>query len=271
MALQDFFAGHGTEVDPLLIRSTEDWDMMASLYNEGRLDYQYYWFRLENDISVTTMMGTADHPYPARFDGGGHTLTFNAENTDGSVRVAPFAYVSGVTIRNLRTAGSITGSADRASGLIGENGSPSVVQNCRVSMSVSGRDCVGGFCIGDGSGITFTGCVFDGTITAGTQSGGFVGWTKGSLVFTDCLFAPASSSASGARHPFYYLNAGSDTAQITNCYFLPAFESAWERYGDKVEFLMVALRELSTGAAPGDKEVQQWVNMAVRKLGPLVV
>ncbi|MCV2863338.1 hypothetical protein [Defluviimonas sp. WL0075] len=35
------------------------------------------------------------------------------------------------------------------------------------------------------------------------------------------------------------------------------------------EFLMTALRELSIGAAPGDREVRQWVNLAVAKLEPL--
>lgn len=36
------------------------------------------------------------------------------------------------------------------------------------------------------------------------------------------------------------------------------------------EFLMTALRELSVGAKPNDHEVRKWVNMAVRKLDPLV-
>ena len=119
MYVQDLFDGRGTESEPLLIHSTEDWNMLASLYNEGRLSYSGYWFRLTNDISVTTMLGAEGHPFNARFDGDGHTLSFSAENTNGSQCVAPFAYVSGVTIRNLRTAGSITGTADRASGLIG--------------------------------------------------------------------------------------------------------------------------------------------------------
>lgn len=36
------------------------------------------------------------------------------------------------------------------------------------------------------------------------------------------------------------------------------------------EFLMTALRELTTWATPEDPEVRKWVNMAARKLDPLV-
>lgn len=35
------------------------------------------------------------------------------------------------------------------------------------------------------------------------------------------------------------------------------------------ELLMVALREITTGASPSDREVQEWVGMALRKLEPL--
>lgn len=35
------------------------------------------------------------------------------------------------------------------------------------------------------------------------------------------------------------------------------------------EFLMVALREITAGAAPEDQKVREWVNMAMNKLTPL--
>ena len=50
-----------------------------------------------------------------------------------------------------------------------------------------------GFAI-DGAGISFTGCIFDGKITAGSNSGGFCATGDAQTKFTDCLFAPSSGS-----------------------------------------------------------------------------
>ena len=227
MPLQEIFAGNGTgENDPFLIQSAEDWNMLAWLYNEGRLSSAKHWFRLTNDITVTTMLGAEGHPFPAKFDGGGHTLTFNAENTDGTQRVAPFAYVKGVTIRNLHTAGSVTGSADRASGLIGENTGATIVENCQVSMSLSGKSYVSAFCIGDGGGLTLKGCLFDGSLSTGSRSGGFVGWTGGNLTIQDCLFAPDPASASTNCYTFYYDEDGTHPASLINSYWKTAYGTA---------------------------------------------
>ena len=215
--------GTGAYASPWKIASAADWNLLSTAMDCG-LETSGKYVRLTSGISVTAMVGTPDNPFAGTFDGGGQTLTFSGANTDGSVRVAPFAYTSGAVIRNLRTAGSITGTQDRASGLIGENGaSRTLVENCRVSMSVSGKSFVAGFCIGDGSGgVTLRGCLFDGNLSTGTRSGGLVGWTEGAAILQDCFFKPGSVSFGSSCFNLYYNNYGTDTAQVTNSYWRTA-------------------------------------------------
>ena len=54
------------------------------------------------DFTATTMVTAT---FSGTFDGGGHTLTFNYTATDE--KVAPFRYITGATIKNLRVAGTI--------------------------------------------------------------------------------------------------------------------------------------------------------------------
>ena len=90
-------------------------------------------------------------------------------------------------------------------------------------MSVSGGDCVGGFCIGDGGGLTLTGCVFDGSLSTGSRSAGFVGRTdgNGNLTIRDCLFEPAS--VSNNINTFYYDDTGTHPVTVTNSYCLTTY------------------------------------------------
>ena len=214
--------GSGTAANPCQIDSEEDWDALAAAL-EGGVNTGGLFFQLTNDISVSAMVGTQENPFSGTFDGGGKTLTFSAVNPDNDTRVAPFAYAGGATIHGLHTAGSITGYYDRVSGMIGENSGNTLVKNCRVSMSLSGKSFVGAFCIGDGGGLTLEGCVFDGSISAGNRNGGFVGWTEGNLAIRDCLFIPGSASGTSDCSTFYYNSYSTDTAAVTNSYWRTAF------------------------------------------------
>ncbi len=216
-------SGTGGAGEPYSITDADHWDTLAQFVNDGTFKTGEKHFRLDRAITVTTMLGTSDHPFSGTFDGDGKTLTFNAENTDLNVRTAPFAYVKDAEIKNLCTAGKITGSSNRASGLIGENYGTSTVTNCRSSLTISGGAFVGGFCIGAGDNLDITGCVFDGKITATKQSGGFVGWSTTGLRITDCLFAPKEgSSISGGT--FYY--KGNGDGNLTNSYYLTLLGNA---------------------------------------------
>jgi len=213
-------SGTGAEEDPYRIETAEMWNLFSEAIKKGFSTSGKY-FVLMNHISVTEMMGTQENRFAGIFDGQGKTLSFNAENKDSNKPVAPFAWTSGATIRNLHVTGAVTGSMGRASGLIGENkDAVSQVINCRVSMSVSGTYYTAGFLIGEGAGVHFTGCVFDGSIlSSSSNSAGFAGWSERSsgLRFTDCLVAPSTFTGGNA---FYYDNYQSGTQVLTNSYSL---------------------------------------------------
>ena len=173
---------------------------------------------LADNIAVTRMAGSADHNFCGTFDGKGKTLTVHYTNTGNDVRTAPFSYISGATIMNLIVGGSITGTAYRAAGIVGEPGNSTIV-NCVSSVEISSGRYTGGFSIG--GALTIRGCVFNGKINGTARSGGFVGYGDESLVIDDCLFAPQDSSS---------INGGTfvygSVKELTNSYYTCALGSA---------------------------------------------
>ena len=215
LTIAEYVPGSGTEDDPYRIAGPDNWNELASFVSQGGDTAGKFFLQTEN-ISVTTMIGTAEKPFKGTYDGGGHTLTFTS--TDHPERTAPFRYIRDAAIRHLHVDGSITGSRKRAAGLIGENNGVSTVTDCRVSAVISGSNLVGGFCIGTGDTLTITGCIFDGTITGSpNESGCFVAWGRSSLTITDSIAAPQSGSAftGGA---FCYEGGGAPI--LNNCYFM---------------------------------------------------
>ena len=220
--------GNGTQSQPYAIKSADNWDTLSVAIGPA-MDTAGKHFKLDvNDsLTVSTMLGTSANPFKGTFDGNGKTLNFNFTNSDNETPAAPFAYVSGATIKNLHTTGTISGNYNRASGLIGENENVTTITNCRVSVDISGEKLIAGFCIGTGGkGITFEGCVFDGKITAKDQCGAFVGWlgSYADLKLTNCVCAPQSGSSLNKGGTFYYLDTTGwsvgSKATLTNCYYL---------------------------------------------------
>ncbi len=170
---------------------------------------------LDADITVTRMAGGENHEFTGTFDGGGHTLTVNYANTDNNTRTAPFSYVDGATIQNLIVGGTISGTAYRAAGIIGETGNTtSHITNCVSNVDISSGRYTGGFSIG--GNVEIEGCVFNGKIVGTTYSGGFIGYSYSAQVIKNSLFAPQDgSSISGGT--FYY-NGGGDVAPVNSYY-----------------------------------------------------
>ena len=191
------FSGKGTSDDPYLITDTTDWNKFVGYVNNGSFSSRHY--LLTDDISVTTMSGDADHSFKGTFDGGGHTITI-AYDTDVDW-AAPFLSVDGATIKNLHTKGTLTTSNKHASGLVGHALGNTTIDNCVVSVvitgSINGDGTLAGLVGEHGCGNYTTNisrCVFDGKLlTTGNteQCAGFVGWRNMILYITDCLYAPA--------------------------------------------------------------------------------
>ena len=120
------WSGSGTSSgDPYLIASPADWETFATSND----DYSGKFFKLTADITVTTMRTKT---FSGTFDGGGNTLTFNYTATEEEV--APFRYITGATIKNLRVAGTINTGYKFAAGIVAISNGGSI-ENCQSSVT----------------------------------------------------------------------------------------------------------------------------------------
>ena len=156
--------GDGTVNNPYKIRNAANWNSLADNIKNGESTIDRY-FRLENDIPVSMVLGDADHPFRGTFDGQGHSLTLNMSGTDG---VAPFGYINGATIKNLKTTGSIQNSGSYGSGLVSRvSGDTNLIKNCVVAAGIGMGGPSGGGIVGKVTGnatLILDGCVFGGSI-----------------------------------------------------------------------------------------------------------
>jgi hypothetical protein len=194
--------GEGDEESPYLISNANHWDLLAVGVNSG-ITYSGKYFRLEDDISVTTMVGSADHKFSGHFNGNSKTLTINYNTNEQCT--APFRYIEGAEISNLHITGTISTSAKFAAGFVAHALGNNTMTNCRSSVTinstVSGDGSHGGFvAINTGGTFTMEGCTFDGSMLGSSTNncGGFVGWNEtngspeGIVIFRKCFLVPTS-------------------------------------------------------------------------------
>ncbi len=179
-------------------------------------------FRQTADITVSTMVGTSEaNSFQGTYDGGGHTLTFNATaEADGC---APFRYIRGATIKCLKVAGTVSTGYKYAAGIAAHSYGTCTIQNCQSSIAVnstiSGDGTHAGFvAVQENGTLTITNCLMDGSITGSstTNCGGFVGWRNSTLKFTNCLMA--GTMAISQTYESALFNRNYD-ATLTNCYY----------------------------------------------------
>ncbi len=209
------------------ISSTAEWDEFCSNVNSGTCDYYNETVTLEANISnVSTMAGTASHPFKGTFEGNTHTITVNIDNSgDGNISsdyqgAAPFRYIDGATIQNVNVTGIVKTSAHHASGLVGfcKNNSTNTIYNCHVSTSVTNEtpgigddknNYMGGL-IGHNNNATtnIVGCVFDGTLTSEGFRGGMFGFGdyNSTINITDSYFNGNFSPSQVQYNDQYYEN-----------------------------------------------------------------
>ena len=212
------------------INDENDWEAFCEAVNSGHT-YSGATVNLNADISVTTMAGTSTNVQVGRnafrgiFEGHGHTLTIDLVKGT-STHTAPFVYINGATIKDLKVEGEINiGDNQLAGGLVGISVGTNTITNCKVNVtinsSVSGDGTHGGFIsLVQGGIITFNGCAFTGKLLgANTHScGGFVGYSRGTSKFFNCVFAPQQLSFDSNNCSTFARNGNS----FTNCYYTDA-------------------------------------------------
>ena len=232
---------------PYTIANTTDWNNFCKAIKAGHTYYNETVEMTANVGTVTTMAGSTDGEFPSSdskpfrgtFEGNCHTLTVSLTNGTSSnnwSHTAPFPYLNGATIQNLKIAGSITNSYKGLGGLAGYVRGTNTITNCVVSATLTSNfsgDCTSGGFIANSCGsningsVTFNGCAFTGQLNgSGSNSwGGFMGWKHGncSLSITNCFFAPSSTTA-GTTNTYTFSRNYSGTP--SNSYYLTSFGTA---------------------------------------------
>ena len=232
------WSGSGTSSDPYLITSTSDWNTLATNVNGGN-NYSGKFFRLTNDISVTTMVGNSEsNSFHGTFDGYGYTLNISYDTS--SDFTAPFRYIQGATFKNLKVTGTITTTMNLAAGIAGLNtNAVATFEQCVTDVTINSSsntvagwdhyDYHGGFLARSNSAnVNITDCVCGGSVNGSSSSlsfcGGFVGVAVSCTVSaTRCLSTTSftnvngvnslchTASAERSASVFYYVN-GNDGA-----------------------------------------------------------
>ena len=156
---------------------------VADLVNGGKTDIN---ITLDKNIDLTgkgwTPIGTSfDNSYKGTFDGGGHTITGLAVTTNDQF-VGLFGYLNRAgTVKNVVMEGiQITSNhgSSQAGGVVGY--SWGTIENCSVSGSVSGTDCVGGV-VGSQKAGSIIGCSSSATVKGKHYVGGVAGEKWGTM------------------------------------------------------------------------------------------
>ena len=157
---------------------------VAELVNGGKTDIN---ITLDKNIDLTgkgwTPIGTSfDNSYKGTFDGGGHTITGLTVTTNDQF-VGLFGYlnragmVKNVVMEGIQiTSNQIYGGS--IGGVVGY--SWGTIENCSVSGSVSGTDCVGGV-VGSQKAGSIIGCCTSATVKGKHYVGGVAGEKWGTM------------------------------------------------------------------------------------------
>ena len=156
---------------------------VAELVNGGKTDIN---ITLDKNIDLTgkgwTPIGTSfDNSYKGTFDGGGHTITGLAVTTNDQF-VGLFGYLNRAgMVKNVVMEGiQITSNHmfGCTGGVVGY--SWGTIENCSVSGSVSGTDCVGGV-VGSQKAGSIIGCSSSATVKGTVDVGGVAGEKWGTM------------------------------------------------------------------------------------------
>ncbi len=220
------------------------WNEFVNHWNDGD-HFTNTTFTLMDNITVSTMVGTADKPFTGTFNGNSHTIMVNLTATDNDY-TAPFRFIRNVTIQNLKVDGTINdGGHSHCAGFAGSCYGDNIFANCESAVTINatkyGPGNHGGFiAINHGSTSSsnlattvFNGCAFTGQLLGANtiQSAGFCGLSEYSpsysnyarTIFNNCLFAPQAVTMNPYNSAtFACLNTDSKV-NFNNCYFMQDF------------------------------------------------
>ena len=220
------------------IASKEDWKAFCDLVNGGQNAIDA---KMTKDVDLgkeINIVGNSIKQYTGTFDGQGHTLSF-----DWTSGPAPFDFVDGATIKNLRVKGKITGSGQEAAGLVYQAYGATTISNCvsdvEITSSIDWDACEAAGLVqtvGYNGKVTVTDCVVKGNINATTEKGrkGMAGFVYtlddgGACTLTNCLYLGKNNGV--GDECFTFAPAG---ITLNNCHYLnPCGTAQGERIVEK--------------------------------------
>ena len=176
-------------------------------------------YTLTKDIIVTEPYA---YDFTGTFDGNGHTVTLDI--TASTANVGLFSKLAGgAVVKNVITAGSISGKVNNVGGIAGTADGNVTIENCKNTASIKGGKGAGGI-LGysePGSGfVTISSCANMGSVS-GTrkQVGGIAGNVVGTHIIRNCYNQGDISDGAGI------LGRGTKGVLVENCYTVGSVET----------------------------------------------
>lgn len=176
------FDGEGTSLSPYLLKSYDDFAVLADQFNDTKYKGKYY--KVDDAIStaegqVTAPIGNHDQRFSGHFNGNGKTIRLAIEQTEGDY-LGLFGSISlDAVVENVTVSGSVEG-RDFIGSIVGEN--QGTVRNCRNEAEITGRNNIGGV-IGNNHRLTEQ-CYNTREVTGLRAVGGVIGANLGMV--KDC-------------------------------------------------------------------------------------
>ena len=231
-------SGSGTGDDPYRIANAADLLAFATKVNDGETTACAM---LTKDIDLTgkewTPIGTDTAIYAGTFDGCRFTVTISLTIGEDWVGTGAgvFGSLNDATIRNLKTAGTITteesvGECTSIGGIAGSVNGESHIENCKSSISIEVNNgdipAVGGIAGYVYGTPTFSACTNWGSLISEAEHsmgcfGGIIGMTEGddtSLKIENCYNRGKISCELGETYSGGLIGFSSSALSVTGCY-----------------------------------------------------
>ncbi|MGN1254036.1 MAG: hypothetical protein ACI4T9_05555, partial [Prevotella sp.] len=260
------------ENEYLAIANKNDWQTFCDYIKNASTSVDA---QLTADVALdasSPMAGDDSHRYSGVFNGDGKTLTVAYNGT--AQCTAPFMAVEKATIKNLKTAGTVSqtgasGSAQyHASGLVGAAHGVTI-DNCEVATAISfthtGDQHSGGF-IGhaEGDTVSINNCKFSGSFIGnnGNVGGiaGLIGWSAGGSAITNCFVGGTYNKITGLHPLAYTIVKDQKPGTFKNNYFCAAVDTAkTDNYGLSIAVTAEQARNGEVAyLLQGDQQTQVW-------------
>ncbi len=220
----------------IVINDADGWNSFAEAVNEGTTSYAGKLVQLGADINVSTMVGTAEHPFCGTFDGNGHTLNVSIDDS-GADYAAPFRYIRHAFIRNVKVTGSVSG-GNHCAGIVGAAlGGTNSIRSCWMVASVTGQSNIGGILgHGNASATTIANCYLNGNLHATNIGVFYGGGSEGGTHTVATCWATGTYTYPVNTGSICLLRASGGTATVANCYH----NSEWIQQGEQAIALYVS-------------------------------